>query len=913
MDRKKTYFFLTAGAVSILSRVLTLYAPEIGLDETTVGIMSLRVLSGDFPVFFFGQNFMGSLEAFLGGTLFHLFNASPRVLVFMPVFFSLLFLFLLYSFSQKIFDSSIAMISTWVLAIPPFFLLIWSHEVRIHYHLVNFFGGFLLLISHRLSYSRVSVEQTRLLFLLLGLIAGLAWWTNYLIVVYILPIGLFLFLKDKKILFRKDFWGLLFFFLLGSLPLWIYNLLHHFPIAQIIHAGGTNQPITYLKEFFVNAFPILLGFLPPLGDDYFDLASYLIIGSMFLMGVCFYIYRFRQAINPLLRLRLPQTKGGEILIFIFMLNIGLNLFTHFGSRLNDNDQKYLFPLYICLPIFLAVFLMELRKKSSMLLYIGLGLVITSNLAGDLRHRGWTVFDSKEYGAFKERDRKQRQLVDFLKEKRFNRLYAGLEGYQVALRSQGAVVSSHPYQEGCLKIADLVDGSSRPAYLSQGEDLGFEANLKAIGGSYQKIQAPEGYLLYTDFIPPEGAYRQLSRTLWTAISNRNPLATSQAFDGNISTGWGTGTQQDRGTFFLLDFGKQEEIGKVTWFPANYRQIPTSYEIMVSLDGKNWASVVRVPEYRGPIFWSGPNPLVKIRHGRIEAVFQSQTCRFLKIQLLSKGNEPWSINELFVYAPAGQKKEYKTPFDEKETQRILSFLEGQGVRYVYADHWLSALLRVNSHWTMGAWISNAFLGDNGEDDPEAERFDKAVLTEKVALIVEQDRGQDLDQILVGNGYRYQKDSVAPFWVYHHFTRPEGSPYLSMKGVKVSSNVNASQAGKAVDGRKATRWTCGKPQSPGVYFEIDLGAQRTVRGCTLFLENSVDDFPRGLKLLSSMDGQTWQELPAMMGSELYWTGKTLIPMIGSRIYYFFPARSLRFLRLVQTGYDPIFYWSIHELKLF
>jgi hypothetical protein len=54
--------FVTAGA---LVRIVLLRAPEVWFDETTTGLMGLAVLRGDFPLYFFGQPFMGALDAYL--------------------------------------------------------------------------------------------------------------------------------------------------------------------------------------------------------------------------------------------------------------------------------------------------------------------------------------------------------------------------------------------------------------------------------------------------------------------------------------------------------------------------------------------------------------------------------------------------------------------------------------------------------------------------------------------------------------------------------------------------------------------------------------------------------------------------------------------------------------------------------
>ena len=63
--------------LALLVRGLALATPNLWYDEANVGIMSLRVLAGDFPIFFYGQNFMGALEAYLNTLLFFILGPTP--------------------------------------------------------------------------------------------------------------------------------------------------------------------------------------------------------------------------------------------------------------------------------------------------------------------------------------------------------------------------------------------------------------------------------------------------------------------------------------------------------------------------------------------------------------------------------------------------------------------------------------------------------------------------------------------------------------------------------------------------------------------------------------------------------------------------------------------------------------------
>ncbi len=913
MKKKELKFLIIIVLASIITRGLVLLITVLDSDEITVGLMTLRIMEGDFPIFFLGQNFMGSLEAFLGGSFFHFIGPSPSGLELLAIILSILFLVLLYLLSKTFFDYKTALFSVALLAIPPLSFLGWSHEARLHYPLAIIFGNFLLLISHKLIYGDVTPMTKRALYMLIGLLSGIGWWTNYLIISYLLPVGLFLFLRDKKVLFSKNFLFLLFMFLLGSSPLWAYNVIHHFPITGLTKVGDVADILPYLKALLINAFPVVLGFWPPLSNDHLDLAGYLIIGPIYLIAFIYFIYRFRPGFKSTFSLRLTKTTGGEILLFLFLADILLNLLTPFGSRLSDDDQKYLLPLYTCLPIFVSVLLVDIGKKSYLLSFTLLGLVLFSNLTGNLRHDGWIILNSKKLITYQKINEKENRLVDFMIKNGYTRFYSDNSGKRLTFKSKGALISAIPLLE-ISKYADQVDASPKAAYLSLGENKDFEENLKAIGGSYRKVTAPDGYLLYTDFKPPQNTYHVVPRHLWTGTSDLYPSEVKNAFDGDISTGWETNGPQKKGTYFLLDLGRVETIGKMSYIPASYAEVPAGYQVAISSDGKNWQIVASVSKYTGPFFWSGPTPMMKALHGRVEIVFPPHQCRFVKISLLQDSPDiHWSINELFLFSPDDENGKIKTISPgEQEIDYLVTFLKAQKIDFVYANPWLSAVIRVKSDWKMGIVTSNFLIGEEGEIGLVGERFERTHLGRKVALIIKKEN-KELEKILREYNYFFRKKEIGPFIAYYGFSSPKGQPYLPVKYWEVTSNANPQEARKAIDRDPKTRWSSRKPQEPGIYYQIDLKTVQLVKGLTLSLGEYRHDYPRSLRVLSSLDGSSWQEIKATARSELYWTGDTLLKMTGEKTHFFFPPTHLRYLRLLEVGQDPVYWWSIHELELF
>src|SRR5260370_40406197 len=84
--------------------------PVTDSDESTIGLMALHILHrGEHPTFFYGQNYMGSLEAFLGAGLFHLFGPSIFTLRLGLVILFGLFLITIYLLASLLYSKKLAL------------------------------------------------------------------------------------------------------------------------------------------------------------------------------------------------------------------------------------------------------------------------------------------------------------------------------------------------------------------------------------------------------------------------------------------------------------------------------------------------------------------------------------------------------------------------------------------------------------------------------------------------------------------------------------------------------------------------------------------------------------------------------------------------------------------------------------
>ncbi|GHO74318.1 hypothetical protein KSD_20890 [Ktedonobacter sp. SOSP1-85] len=68
---------------AVLLRVLLLLLgwPSLDSDEAVIYLMASHILDkGEHPIFFYGQYYMGSFEAYFGALLFRLFGSSVLII-----------------------------------------------------------------------------------------------------------------------------------------------------------------------------------------------------------------------------------------------------------------------------------------------------------------------------------------------------------------------------------------------------------------------------------------------------------------------------------------------------------------------------------------------------------------------------------------------------------------------------------------------------------------------------------------------------------------------------------------------------------------------------------------------------------------------------------------------------------------
>ena len=116
-------------------------------------------------------------------------------------------------------------------------------------------------------------------------------------------------------------------------------------------------------------------------------------------------------------------------------------------------------------------------------------------------------------------------------------------------------------------------------------------------------------------------------------------------------------------------------------------------------------------------------------------------------------------------------------------------------------------------------------------------------------------------------------------------------------------------AIDGDLSTGWDTDL-QKPGDYLEIAFGQTQSVGGVVMAFDAHPHDYPRGYRVEVSEDGLEWHSVAEDPDVHLPITD-FLYPRLA-RLEMQFPESRARYLRIVQTGEDPNYFWSVFDVDI-
>jgi 4-amino-4-deoxy-L-arabinose transferase-like glycosyltransferase len=485
------------------------YPVMLPSDEQTIWLMAKDILRGETPVFFYGQSFHGTLDAYLTAVFVHLLGSSLLSLRLGTFIVAVLFMFAVYLVGRRFGGERVGLLTLAAMVFPPMFQAT-SHMP--HYMLHAFSVPIILLVVHKVLYRQGSISPRQMT--LLGFLSGLAWWENNASVhVLVVAWGMVL-ASDKRLFLRGAFWAAVLGFIGGSLPVWIHSTQAGWQSFQ-----GSLATVHDIKmhatNLLANAGPVLLGWWPEVAWRWFSVPLYVAALTWLTLRLG------GDLLTSLFRLKPPRHPAG-LLLAVLAVTLIVNVISVYGSRLSDVDQKYLLSLYAIIPVAVGMFADRLSNwyRPAGAAFVGLlaAVHIVQGAMGHewLRREAWLNSDLV---------RPRIEGVEFLKSADIQHVYGDFFlGRGIAFASDEDVIAADPYEEGFVPYAKEVDTAERIGFVLQGESPGLEGALKGLGAAFRKTRVSP-YWVYHDFSRIPQDWEEVAPQNWKVDAAVNAEAAS----------------------------------------------------------------------------------------------------------------------------------------------------------------------------------------------------------------------------------------------------------------------------------------------------------------------------------------------------------------------------------------------------
>ncbi len=255
--------------------------PFTNSDEGTMGIMARHIaFRGEHPVLFYGQNYMGAMEAYLGAMFFHLFGSSLFTLRLSVILLDALFLASMYLLTSLLYTKNMALVLVALLSLGSNALFMRELYATGGSTQTLLFGSLSFLLAAQLAFTRKRTLLSRhswlryALYTGWGLVVGLGVWSDSVVLPFFLLSGLLLLLFCWRDIRTLAPLCLLLGFIVGVFPLLAYNIQapldqNSFAILLGLFHGTTIQAPHTLAQYWLGIKNTLQISLPTATGDPF--------------------------------------------------------------------------------------------------------------------------------------------------------------------------------------------------------------------------------------------------------------------------------------------------------------------------------------------------------------------------------------------------------------------------------------------------------------------------------------------------------------------------------------------------------------------------------------------------------------------------------------------------------------------
>ncbi len=220
-------------------------------DEAVLGIQAEQILRGGHPLYFAGQAYMGTWDAYLVAPLVALFGPSAWALHVVTMGESLLLVPLLGSLSARLYGERARMPAMLLAALPPLYVTIGELRMLGGYVETLVLGCAVMLVATRIADRWEAGRPAAWLWILMSGLIGLGLWIDQLIAYYVLATAIWLAphaMRRALLGWRQDLvrWagttlltmiGCLVAVLIGGFPAALYAISNHYANVSMVQSS----------------------------------------------------------------------------------------------------------------------------------------------------------------------------------------------------------------------------------------------------------------------------------------------------------------------------------------------------------------------------------------------------------------------------------------------------------------------------------------------------------------------------------------------------------------------------------------------------------------------------------------------------------------------------------------------------
>ncbi len=360
-------------------------------DEAVVALMARHIRLGARPIFFYGQAYMGSLDAYLVAIGFAAFGEQVWVVRLIQALLYLAIIITTLRLAQEVLaNRQNALLAGALLTIPTVNVTLYTTASLGGYGEALLLGNLILLSALSIRRRWQAAHPAWLAMLAWGFFSGLGLWANGLTLIYTLPAAAYLIFFNisrwRQTRFAGEFlpWlAALVGLLVGATPWWLYAMQSgiHSLLAELSGSavaveqnGWALRSINHLVSLLLLGIPAIAGFRPPWAVQWLALPLLPFVGMFWSVALLIWVRRIANRQHP-------RRAEFALLAGVTLTLIAGFVFTPFGI---DPSGRYFLPLAVPLSILAAETIAAATQRFGRWRWALAALIIVYQAAGTIQ-------------------------------------------------------------------------------------------------------------------------------------------------------------------------------------------------------------------------------------------------------------------------------------------------------------------------------------------------------------------------------------------------------------------------------------------------------------------------------------------------------------------------------------------------